>query len=504
MAGQHRPPCPRDRGTARRDHPAVRKDLAGVLEEHHAVAEQAPALLRMAGDDLRGVAVSRVGGGTFGLVRAHRGFPGLSTVSRRDTNTTVNGPPSPGGASAARDHGALRHSVHDCGTEVRPVDGFFGFRGKNFHYRDAISCRQWRLGDPPDPLTGACDFLREQGFAVDDLSIPGHPDRLAVVLVGAAAAAAALGAPVGARTPVPAVPDVLVAIYPRTPDTSPTHHPRHPGPVRVGQWQQSWTDAEHAAAVTAVRAAISRGDVYQVNVVGHRTADYHGDIGAVLAAVTGLPGARYAGSFRGDGWAVATASPESLLTVHHGVVRTRPIKGTRPATEPGRRELLADPKERAEHVMIVDLVRNDLGRIATPGTVRVETLFVPREWCGLWQAESAVSARLRPDTGLADLFRAVLPAGSVTGAPKTAALTQISALEPVGRGPAMGAFGVMTAGRTDLGLTIRTLAADSDTLHLWTGGGITWGSDPDREVAEAHAKAAPLLSAVNQASTATT
>ena len=465
----------------------------------------------MAGEDLGGVAIGGVGGRTFGLVRAHREFPGLSTVSRWDTSTEADGSPSPGGGSAARDQGALGHSVYETETEVRPVDGFLGFRAKNFHLECANSCWQWRLGDGSDPLTGACDFLRRHGFAVDDLDglSTAGTNRFAVVLLGAAAAAVAVGAPPGAPTPVPAVPDVLVAVYDRPPParadqpgpTLPTGQTGPLRPVRVGRWQRSWTDAQHAAAVDAVRAAIGRGDVYQVNVVGHRTATYRGDIRAVLAAITGLPGARYAGSLLGDGWAVATASPESLLTVHNGVVRTRPIKGTSPATEPGRQELLADPKERAEHVMIVDLVRNDLGRVAIPGSVRVETLFVPREWCGLWQAESAVSARLRPRTGLAELLRAVLPAGSVTGAPKPAALTHISTLEPVGRGPSMGAFGVLAGGRIDLGLTIRTLAADTGTLHLWTGGGITWGSDPDGEVAEAHAKAAPLLAAVNQAVT---
>jgi para-aminobenzoate synthetase component 1 len=198
---------------------------------------------------------------------------------------------------------------------------------------------------------------------------------------------------------------------------------------------------------------------------------------------------------------VATASPECLLTVDGGVARVHPIKGTRPATAAGRVELLTDPKERAEHLMIVDLERNDLSRVAVTGSVAVPELFVLREWCGLWQAESVVSARLRPGTGLVEVLRAVLPGGSVTGAPKLAALAQIAALEPVGRGPAMGALGFLTAERLDLGLTIRTVAADRERLHLWAGSGITWGSDPAREVAEAHAKAAPLVAAIARAAT---
>jgi len=179
-----------------------------------------------------------------------------------------------------------------------------------------------------------------------------------------------------------------------------------------------------------------------------------------------------------------------------GVARTSPVKGTRPATAAGRRALLASAKERAEHIMIVDLERNDLGRLAVPGTVRVESLFGLREWSGLWQAESTVAARLRPGTGLAALLRALLPGGSVTGAPKLAAVGLAAALEPVGRGPAMGAFGFVTADRVDLGLTIRTIAAARGRLHLWAGGGVTWDSDPEAEVAEAHAKADPLLHAI--------
>lgn len=359
---------------------------------------------------------------------------------------------------------------------------------------------EWRLGDRTDPLRALEAFLRHHGFRVDDCSMSdslyaaGH--RRAVLLIGAAAAATAAGGPAGPPSPAPAVPDVAAVV------TSPCTHRQSPPPATrpaIGPWQCSWTDADHAAAVTDVRARIARGQVYQVNIVGHRSATLHGDPTALLTAVATLPGASHGGLLTGDGWAIATATPECLLTVARGTARTRPIKGTRPATPDGHRALLADPKERAEHIMIVDLARNDLGRLATPGTVRVENLYTPRDWSGLWQAESTVAARLRPHVSLADLLRAVLPGGSVTGAPKHSALRTIDDLEPVGRGPAMGAFGIIAEGRLDLGLTIRTLAAEPDRLHLWAGGGITWGSDPDREVAEAHAKAAPILAALHRA-----
>jgi para-aminobenzoate synthetase component 1 len=248
--------------------------------------------------------------------------------------------------------------------------------------------------------------------------------------------------------------------------------------------------------VREVREAIARGDVYQVNIVGHESAEYDGDPIPALRRLTRLPGARYAGLISGDGWAVACASPETLVEIRAGRIVTRPIKGTAPATPAGREMLLRSEKERAEHIMIVDLARNDLAHVARVGTVRVPELFAVRRWANLWQAESDVTAVLRPGTRLMEVLKAICPGGSVTGAPKLAALAEIASLEPVGRGPAMGAFGWIGADHLDLGLTIRTVAADEHLLHVWAGGGITIDSDPSAEVAEAAAKAAPVKAAL--------
>jgi para-aminobenzoate synthetase component I len=264
------------------------------------------------------------------------------------------------------------------------------------------------------------------------------------------------------------------------------------GPYRLGAWIAGWTEQDHANAVAAVRDAIAAGDVYQVNVVGHAAAAYEGDPLPALARLAGVRGAHYAGLLTGSDWAIACASPETLVEVRDAVALTRPIKGTAPATAAGRRALLSSEKERAEHIMIVDLERNDLAHVAEIGSVSVPELFHLRHWGDLWQAESTVRARLRPGTGLAALLRAVCPGGSVTGAPKLAALAQIAALEPVGRGASMGVLGWVGPDHIDLGLTIRTVAATPTHLHLWAGGGITWGSDPSAEVAEAAAKAAPI------------
>jgi para-aminobenzoate synthetase component 1 len=198
----------------------------------------------------------------------------------------------------------------------------------------------------------------------------------------------------------------------------------------------------------------------------------------------------------GDGWAVGCASPEQLVRVLGDRITTVPIKGTL-RVAPGSDELLrASGKDRAEHVMIVDLERNDLSRVAVTGSVQVEELFALYEWSGLWQASSTVAAQLRPGVGVPEVLRALLPGGSVTGAPKRAACALLAGLEPVGRGPSMGAFGTVTAAGLDLGLTIRTIAADDQRVHLWAGGGITWSSDPAGEVDEAHAKAGPVLRAL--------
>jgi para-aminobenzoate synthetase component I len=365
-------------------------------------------------------------------------------------------------------------------------------------------CRlEWRVSDGGDPAAILEEFLVDAGLPAGDLTTMSRSSSTtsprAVLHVSADASALITNGTLGKPTPSPSIPDLVAVVYP--PDPSPRRSAR-PEPVpsgwSLGPWIPSWTENDHANAVRAVRAAIAEGDVYQVNVVGHVSAPYTGDPGPALAQVAGLPGARYPVQLDGLGWALACASPETLLMVAGGRIATLPIKGTGPATPAGRQALLASEKERAEHVMIVDLSRNDLARVATTGSVRVDELYAIRQWSGLLQAESVVSAQLRPGTGLAEVLRALCPGGSVTGAPKLAALAQIAALEPVGRGPSMGALGWFTADRLDLGLTIRTVAADADRLHVWAGGGITWSSDPDAEVAEDAAKAAPIRAALQR------
>ena len=266
------------------------------------------------------------------------------------------------------------------------------------------------------------------------------------------------------------------------------------GDYRVGSWRFTWDETDYAGAVEAVRAAIARGDVYQVNLVQHLSAPFAGDPRGVATALAPLrPLARH--PLVGDGWAIVSASPELFLGRRGGRVFTKPIKGTRPTGEGD--ELRASEKDAAEHVMIVDLERNDLSRVCRPGSVRWPELMAEHELAGVAHLVSTVEGRIRSGVGLAELLAALFPGGSITGAPKISAIDHIAALEPVGRGASMGAIGVVHAnGNLELALTIRTFAIASGRIHLWVGGGIVWDSEPRAEIEESLVKARPLLAAI--------
>jgi para-aminobenzoate synthetase component I len=267
--------------------------------------------------------------------------------------------------------------------------------------------------------------------------------------------------------------------------------PRTTGEFAIGDWRRSWTEAEYAGAVDSVRAAIAEGDVYQVNLVQHLCADFEGDAEGLARALAPLRPLEPL-PLSGDGWTIVSASPELLLERRGRTVRTSPIKGTRPAGVS-----FESAKDAAEHVMIVDLERNDLSRVCVPGSVHWPELLVERQLTGVSHLVATVEGELRADVTLTELLEAVLPGGSVTGCPKIAALDVIAALEPVGRGASMGALGRMYPnGDLELALTIRTFAVAGGQIHLWVGGGIVWDSDPADEVEESWVKARPLLRAI--------
>ena len=259
-------------------------------------------------------------------------------------------------------------------------------------------------------------------------------------------------------------------------------------PFRIGEWIPTWDAEDYAAAVQEVRAAIARGDVYQVNLVQHLSASCDGDPRGLEAAL----GPLHTRSFHAGAYSIVSATPELFLARRGRRIWTKPIKGTRPLGED-----VDDEKDAAEHMMIVDLERNDLSRFCEPGSIRWPELMVQHELAGVTHLVSTVEGTLRDDVTLGDILRATFPGGSITGAPKIAALDHIARLEPVGRGASMGAIGTVHAnGDFDLALTIRTFAVVDGHVHLWVGGGIVWDSDPDAEIEESWVKARPLLARV--------
>ncbi len=266
------------------------------------------------------------------------------------------------------------------------------------------------------------------------------------------------------------------------------------GALEIGRWRRTWSPSAYARAVEHVRDAIECGDVYQVNLVQHLSASFAGDPRALAARLRPLVNDNRE-PLVGDGWAVVSASPELCLARRGRRVWTKPIKGTLPLDSPA--DLLGSEKDAAEHVMIVDLERNDLSRVCEPGSVCWPELMVEQPLAGVRHLVSTVEGTLREGVGLAELLAATFPGGSVTGAPKIAAVDLIAELEPVGRGASMGALGwVRGNGDLELALTIRTFAVADGEIHLWVGGGVVWDSEPTAEVTESLVKAAPLLRAI--------
>lgn len=207
-----------------------------------------------------------------------------------------------------------------------------------------------------------------------------------------------------------------------------------------------------------------------------------------------------------DDFHIVGSSPEELVRVQDGMVSTRPIAGTMPRgrTEAEdaeiERRLLADEKERAEHVMLVDLGRNDIGRVCEPGTVEVEDFMVVERFSHVMHLVSHVVGKLRGDMTAYDAMRACFPAGTLSGAPKIRAMEIIAEMEPHGRGPYGGAVGYFDLdGNMDTAITIRTMVVKDGAAHVQAGGGIVFDSVPETEYAETVHKASAVLRAIEQA-----
>ncbi len=275
-------------------------------------------------------------------------------------------------------------------------------------------------------------------------------------------------------------------------------------PPAVGK--SSYERAKFESDVERIREYILAGDAFQVLLSRRIDVPLDFDSTSLYRALRALNPSPYMYHLALDGVELVGSSPELLVRVAKGRVTVRPIAGTRPrglTSEDDERleaELLADEKERAEHVMLVDLGRNDVGRIAEFGSVKVSDLMTVERYSHVLHIVSQVDGQLAPDTSTIDVFRATFPAGTMTGAPKVRAMEIIYELEPESRGPYAGAIGYIAAGdrRMDLAITIRTCVIADGTASVQAGAGIVADSVPSREWEETENKARAILTAMGR------
>lgn len=265
----------------------------------------------------------------------------------------------------------------------------------------------------------------------------------------------------------------------------------------------NFTREQYKQAIDKAKAYINAGDIFQVNLAQRFTADLHVDHFALYKLLRESNPAPFAAYLGYGDFSIISSSPERFMFVDDRYVETRPIKGTRPRyknsakDETAIAELRASEKDAAEHVMIVDVKRNDLGRVCEFGSVRVPDLMVVESYEAVHHLVSTVAGRLKPDVGTMDLIRASFPGGSITGAPKIRAMEIIEELEPHRRNLYTGSIGyISTHGKMDTNIVIRTITAIADKAYLQVGGGIVADSDPEAEYIETLDKARALFNAL--------
>jgi anthranilate synthase component 1 len=271
----------------------------------------------------------------------------------------------------------------------------------------------------------------------------------------------------------------------------------------VDRWVEEAPE-KHLERVRRTKEYIAAGDIYQANIsrpwrLRLRSGS---DPRAVYAALRRSNPAPFAASVRFGGMTILSSSPERLLKVEGREISTRPIAGTRPRGEDRDQdarvtaELVSHPKERAEHVMLIDLERNDLGRVCEAGSVKVDEYMVTETYAHVHHIVSNVRGRLRADATAVDALRALFPGGTITGCPKVRCMQIIAELEGEGRGAYTGSLGWLgNDGDADFNILIRTLTLRGDQIELRAGGGIVADSVPEREIEETRAKALGMLRA---------
>ncbi|WP_152084386.1 aminodeoxychorismate synthase component 1 [Enterobacter oligotrophicus] len=268
----------------------------------------------------------------------------------------------------------------------------------------------------------------------------------------------------------------------------------------TSDWRSNMSRQEYAEKFARVQAYLQSGDCYQVNLAQRFQATYQGDEWQAFTRLNASNRAPFSAFIRLEHGAILSLSPERFIHLADGTIQTRPIKGTLPrladpvADRLQAEKLAASPKDRAENLMIVDLMRNDIGRVAEPGSVRVPELFVVEPFPAVHHLVSTVIARLPGARTPCDLLRAAFPGGSITGAPKVRAMEIIDELEPHRRNAWCGSIGyVSLCGTMDTSITIRTLTACNGNLYCSAGGGIVADSQVEAEYQETFDKVNRIL-----------
>lgn len=270
-------------------------------------------------------------------------------------------------------------------------------------------------------------------------------------------------------------------------------------------WQSNLSQAAYTERFDAIQRYLRAGDCYQINLTQRFSAHYSGDEWQAYCQLAQVNQAPFSAFMRLPEAAILSLSPERFLALNNREIETKPIKGTRPrfvdpqADQASITELQNSPKDRAENLMIVDLLRNDIGRVSKPGTVRVPKLFDIESFKAVHHLVSTVTSSLTEQYSAVELLEACFPGGSITGAPKIRAMEIIEELEPHRRSAYCGSmFYISRHGRMDSSITIRTLIAWQQQLYVWAGGGIVADSDADAEYQETFDKLAKILPILEQ------
>ncbi|MGO1296381.1 MAG: aminodeoxychorismate synthase component I [Vibrio sp.] len=271
-------------------------------------------------------------------------------------------------------------------------------------------------------------------------------------------------------------------------------------PFSVGTWQSNMTKQQYSEKFAAVQDYLLSGDCYQVNLTQRFCAPYQGNEWHIYSQLEAVNSAPFSAFIRLEQGAIISLSPERFLQVNDRNIDTKPIKGTRPRSSDAQQdqalaaELAKSAKDQAENLMIVDLLRNDVGKVAKPGSARVPHLFAVESFPAVHHLVSTITAQLDDDYTMAQLLRACFPGGSITGAPKVRAMQVIEELEPHRRSLYCGSIGYISRhGRMDTSITIRTLIACQHLLYVWAGGGLVADSQVDDEYQETLDKLSRIL-----------